>query len=228
MKSARRFIAFGFGLCLFVSSAGASIAPPNSLRSHILDHLKKYWSPESKIELENFVVREMVPLSARVHEVQPTPPLGLTSFELVWTEAGKVRRGYATGVVRVFSKVAVVKSPIRHNEAFTAQNLFFEEREVTALSNRGFYTDAKSIEGLRAQGYLRPGAVVTGSQTQLPLAVTLGQSLELVHRQGSLNLRIRVKALENGRVNDWIRVENQSSKKVLTAKITGPSEVQTR
>jgi len=36
---------------------------------------------------------------------------------------------------------------------------------------------------------------------------------------------VRAKALENGREQQWIRVENLSNRKVIQAKVLGPGEV---
>lgn len=211
-------------LLLVIGAVSLKAAPAATLS----EQLRRFWANDVRLEIENFPVKDYPVGSFTVESVQPTPPAGLVSVTLLVRKGNKTERRYANVNVRVFAKVAIVKSPLRHGDGFSEDNVFFDEREVSAYTLRGTYSDLKQLASLRVQGNLRPGQIVTSAQTQVPFAVTFGQSVQLTHRQGSLSLQARVKALENGRLNDWIRVENPSSKKILVARITGPSEVQTR
>jgi flagella basal body P-ring formation protein FlgA len=130
--------------------------------------------------------------------------------------------------VRAYAKVAVAKVAIKHNGNLDPAAVTFEERELSPYVHSGYLMDAEVLRNLRANGYIRPGELLNASNTQAPFNVVTGEMLDIIHNQGPVEITARVKALGNGRIGDWIRVENAASKKVIMARVTGSGEVQTR
>jgi flagella basal body P-ring formation protein FlgA len=83
----------------------------------------------------------------------------------------------------------------------------------------------ENLQKLRARAYITPGSVISHQHTQIPFIVNSGESVALVRETPSIKVSLRVKALENGRENQWIRVENAHSKKVIQARVVQPGEV---
>jgi flagella basal body P-ring formation protein FlgA len=97
--------------------------------------------------------------------------------------------------------------------------------EITQLGTGNYFNEMKSLNNLQVLGYIRAGSVISSHQTQEPYVVQRGQKVDLVHEKNNMRISVQVQALENGRKNDWIRVENPSSHKIITAKVNTNDEV---
>jgi flagella basal body P-ring formation protein FlgA len=52
--------------------------------------------------------------------------------------------------------------------------------------------------------------------------------VDLIRQRGTLRLVARVKALENGQIDQMIRVQNVATNRVLQARVSAPGELQLR
>ena len=69
------------------------------------------------------------------------------------------------------------------------------------------------------------GAVIGMRQTQAPVLVQPGQIVDLVIDRNGLTVKARVEALQRGRDQEWIRVRNPTTRKVLQAKVVDEGTV---
>ncbi len=218
---------------LFNSLLGAGMASPqSSLEPQIVTSekkLKKYiardFENRGRIEVERIFVKESIPTEAEVISVEPRPALGLVNVEFAWPEGGTTHYVFGSALVKLYAPIVVAKTVIRNNESFTKDNCTLQEREVSPYRVTGFYDHLESLKNLRARGYINPGIIISHTHTQAPFLVNLGESVQLVSETPAVKVSIRAKALENGRENQWIRIENISNKKVLQAKVISPGEV---
>jgi flagella basal body P-ring formation protein FlgA len=203
-------------LILIWATAAPAITKVENL---IQSAVAKQFPAGSRVVVER--VRLSHPLSApvAVSQLLPEPSLGLVSYQV---RNGKNEEVTGTAFIRVFAKVAVAKGPMEHKEIFTIKNVSFEERELTAQSLRGFFLDLDSLADKRVRGYVRSGQVLGIQNTESPLAVESGESIELLTVRNGLSISARVRSIDSGKVGDLIRVENQTSKRMLRAKIIAP------
>lgn len=187
--------------------------------------IAKDFENRGRIEVERLYSQEAIPPQAEVLAVEPRPALGVVSFEFAWDANGNSKHVFGTATVKLYRPVAVAKTIIRNNEAFNKDNFSFQEREVSPYRVTGYYDDSESLNRLRARGYISPGMVISHSHTQMPFLVNSGEAVMLVRETPSVRVSVRAKALENGREQQWIRVENLSNRKVIQAKVLGPGEV---
>ncbi len=141
---------------------------------------------------------------------------------------GFVTFNSGTAQVRAFVPVAVANQPLSHGESLTEENVRFEERELSRITQNGYFATKDQILGRKVKGYLSSGAVISRLNCQLPSVVAQGQSVDLVRQKGELTLVAKVKALQAGLRDQWIQVQNPSSGKILLARITGPGIVEVR
>lgn len=204
--------------------ATTTSTPQELLRTAVAAQLPK----NVRIEVEKFYTREKVPDTASIVGISPEPPLGAVSFTFLWNEKGVAHQAFGHAVVKAFAKVAVAKYAIRPGESFTSENISFEERELSAYRNSGYYDNWDRLSQMHCNGFVAGGSVVGYSQAQLPFDVTQGESVDLIVESGALRITAKVRALENGRVNRWIRIENPSSRKILQARVIAPGVVKLR
>ncbi len=179
----------------------------------------------SRISVEKPYTSQAIPDNATVEEVKPRPPIGNIHFKVSWLGKNGKQEMYGTAVARIYLKVAVSKTPVRHAEAFSEDNVRFEERELTPFSHTGYFTENSELFLLSAQGNITPDRVITTGQTMSPQLIRPGQLVDLVYETPRLKISVRTKALQAGKRGESIRVENTASRKIIQGKVTSANEV---
>lgn len=197
-------------------------------QNKLVNVLSKHLPKGVKVRLENVHARFQIPSSATFAILNPHPPIGLVNFEARWAQGSYTKKVFGSVTVKASAPVAVARGPIRHGEPLTEENVTFEMREINPFVGTGYYLDCAKVYTLRANGSLRPGAVLGLGNTSVASAVQAGQAVDLVLQQGRLRIVAKVKALESGQLKNWVRVENPSSKKIMLARVTAPGEVTLR
>jgi flagella basal body P-ring formation protein FlgA len=195
-----------------------------SVTKLIMAEIKKAYPPIAKVEIESVFYPEGVPDTAKLRNFSQSSQ-GYVQFELFWNEKSEFKKAFGNAAIRVFIPVAVAKTALTSGQIFSAENVFFKEMEITQLGTGNYFNEMKSLNNLQVLGYIRAGSVISSHQTQEPYVVQRGQKVDLVHEKNNMRISVQVQALENGRKNDWIRVENPSSHKIITAKVNTNDEV---
>ena len=189
------------------------------------NYITRDFGGQGRVEVEKVFMKTLVPQDAAVIAVEPRPAVGLVNFEMAWQEDGVLRQAYGSASVKIYAPIVVAKTVIRNNESFTKDNCTLQEREISPYKVTGYYDRLEDLKSFRVKGYVTPGTVISPNHTQAPFLVSSGESVELVRESPTLRLSIRAKALENGRENQWIRVENLSTRKIIQAKVVNQGEV---
>ncbi len=160
----------------------------------------------------------------RIHRFTPEQPVGFVSFEAEVN--GQAMQGSVQ--VRAYRPIAIAKESLSHGDRLGADQVAFEERELSPWVRGGYFTAASDLEKRVVRGVVPAGAVLTKTNTQPTPWIVQGEAVDLVRRRGKLKLSARVRALQGGSAEQWIQVQNISSGKLLLAKITAPGEVEVR
>lgn len=195
--------------------------PEQRLKTFIAKDLEH----KGRVEIERFYLRGPIPPEAEVLAVEPRPAVGLVNFEFVWSADGVSKHAFGTASVKIYRPIVVSKTIIRNSEALNSENCSLQEREISPFRLTGYYEDLQSLNRLRARGYIPPGMVISHNHTQEPFVVNSGENINLIRETPSVKVSIRAKALENGREQQWIRVENLSNRKIIQARVLRPGEV---
>ena len=210
-------------IIFLVALMGTSVfAAP--LRQSLRKQVLRSFPAGTRVQIESVHLEGGLPEAYSLLLLSPQPPAGLVNFEVV-SHSEKYKRSFGTAVVRVFSKVAVSRTSLSNRENFGPHNITFEMREIGALAGVGFFSDPSKLFSLTVRGYVQPGRIIRLSDTQAPLLVQPGQNLSLSLEKKGMVISAKVRALEGGEMSRMIRVENPSSKKILTARVVGPGEV---
>jgi flagella basal body P-ring formation protein FlgA len=200
-------------------------ASMRSPEQKLKNYITRDFGGQGRVEVEKVFMKTLVPQDAAVIAVEPRPAVGLVNFEMAWQEDGVLRQAYGSASVKIYAPIVVAKTVIRNNESFTKDNCTLQEREISPYKVTGYYDRLENLKTFRVKGYVTPGTVISPNHTQPPFLVSSGESVELVRESPTLRLSIRAKALENGRENQWIRVENLSTRKIIQAKVINQGEV---
>jgi flagellar basal body P-ring formation protein FlgA len=112
------------------------------------------------------------------------------------------------------SSVAVAAHAIIAGSVLTAKDMRVEQHDISELPV-GFLDDPEIAVGLTASRPISGGAFLTNQQLLAAKAVQRGQTVTLVADVGGMSVRMSGKALNDGLVNQRVRVENLSSGKIV-------------
>ena len=202
-----------------VSSVFAATTPEQALEKAV----RKAIGHAAKIEVRKVSLNSPWPNGAEARILNPEHPYGLVAFESAAGGAAGAVGG--TAEVRVTTKVLVAAGSISDGASFTSSNTRLEERELSRMASGGYHTSLTTLEPMRARGRVPAGAVIGIRHTQAPVLVQPGQMVDLLVQKGGLTVKARVEALQRGRDQEWIRVRNTATKKILQAKVVDESTV---
>ncbi len=131
---------------------------------------------------------------------------------------------FVTARVEQFVDVVTARRPIPRNTEIQASALNLTERNITRL--RGdYFTRLQDVAGQTARTPIDNGEVISPRLLEATLAVRRGDQITLEARKGSLVIRTKGVALEDGHLNEQIDVKNLRSGRELRGTVTAPGTV---
>ena len=127
--------------------------------------------------------------------------------------------------VIVTETVLVARRTLPSGHIFAPDDVTTEQRDVSRLVG-GYISRPGNLLGKKLKHSLMAGRVITPSMLKADIMVRRGQTVTIVIRNDSLNIRMMGKALTDGAVNQRIRVENTNSKRVIEGIVRSPEQVE--
>lgn len=138
-------------------------------------------------------------------------PTGSVRVEVEISRAGTVlKRVPVSLVVRVSRSVGVARRMIAPGEALSADNVTFEQRDVTDVAG-AYVGSAAALKGRVADGPIAPGQIVTSrvaAAPQPPVVIRSNQRVFLVVQTPTLRVVTLGKAVGNARLGEVARARN--------------------
>ena len=128
-------------------------------------------------------------------------------------------------LIRRFDTVLVARHSLPRGTLLGAEDVMAVRRDVSGL-NSGYFRSVDEIRRMVARRSLRKGRVLTPSVVTPPKLVKRGQLVTILARTGNLTIRVRGKALDDGRRGDTVRVRNTRSRRKLQATVVDIGTVQ--
>lgn len=207
-----------------LSSLGA-LSGRDLLEQKLLETVRRDWPRATKTQVTNFKLHRPAPKNSVLISLQPRPLLGAVSFEVAWDKKGKNQKTFGSAIVMVETPVAVATRDIRPGEELSEGNMNWISKEVSRFSHNSSLSDPQEVEGKIARSFIRSGSNIQLSQIEAPVEIQRGQRVDLTFENSQLKISAKMKALERGRTGDWIRVENEKTKRVVRSKVVGPGRV---
>ena len=132
---------------------------------------------------------------------------------------------YVTVDVVVTQSVLVAARTLPRDHTLTATDVVAVDRDVAGLTT-GYVSDPASIVGQRLKHQLIEGRTLTPAMLEADVAVHRGQSVTLTVRSNTLAIRMEGKALMDGSVNERIRVENTTSRRIVEGIVRSSEHVE--
>jgi len=128
--------------------------------------------------------------------------------------------------VRAYEQLVVAARNIAVHEDITADNVRVERREVGRIS--GYITDLDKVIGLRARRPMTAGTPLSEALLDKPVVVKRGATVTILVQIGEMVVSAGGVAMQAGREGELIRVQNATSKRIVTARIVDKNTVQVK
>lgn len=130
------------------------------------------------------------------------------SPRMVFNVAYKIRR---------FASIVIASKDLRVGDIAETQFFGLERREV--LRNVEYIYDFNELNGLELKRSIAMGTVMQKSMFSNATLVTKGSNIIVLVQSGRVKLNVIAQALQNGSIDEWIRVRNVHTGKTFIAKV---------
>ncbi len=126
--------------------------------------------------------------------------------------------------VKAYQQVVVAARNIAAREEITADSVRTERREIGKMA--GYITDVGKVIGLAARRPVTAGTPLTESALDKPLLIKRGGAVAILVKAGGMIITAGGRAMQNGREGELIRVQNVTSKRIISARVVDANTVQ--
>ncbi len=104
----------------------------------------------------------------------------------------------------------------------------FESIVLETNKPNNYFEDMPAIHFLKTTRSIKKGEILLKSHFAYKKVIKTGQILTVELKNNNISLITNGKAMQTGRINETIQVKSLNSKKVYSAKITGPGKAEVR
>ncbi|MCB2198228.1 flagellar basal body P-ring formation chaperone FlgA [bacterium] len=210
------------------SASAANGALSQGIQDAVQEFLEQEWGKGNVEWVINSVPRVLSDTDAELIKLEAaSSPRGTTLIYLSLGEGVEVSRRVPLSIrVMPFAWVPVIREGLKRNDVLGPADLSWERREVTMI--RGRWPEMASelpVDSYRARRSLRAGNVLTWHDIEKVPDVLRGAPVTIVSSQGSVEIKLPGKALEDGQKGEMIRVENTQYRRILEARVSGDGVV---
>ena len=131
---------------------------------------------------------------------------------------------YARGNIRLFVSVLVSRRALARGETIQPADVTLREQDIGAL-RRGYLLNDSILNNKQLTRRINAGDVITPKVLRAAHLIRRGDRIVIVADNGSFTITMPGKAMEDGRLNQQIRVRNLSSGKTIQGTVSGSTEV---
>lgn len=129
------------------------------------------------------------------------------------------------GKYKKYVKVPAINKKLRRNDLITAQHITYVELEQDKL-DRGYIIDELELIGKSPTRTLFKNRPVMPKQVAEPNMIERKQAVTMIFENAVMRIQDMGVAMEDGTMNDFIRVKNLNSNVIIHAKVIGEGLVQ--
>ena len=165
-----------------------------------------------------------------VVDIKATLPVPISYLSLTPVRAtvfvnGRLYRTVSfTARIKVYDSVIVANHDLRIEVPVTAED--FHIAEVVIDGRNEYVKDVSEVVGLVPHRYIRGGSPVTKGYFQQPVVVNSGQRVNIILNHNGIRASAKGIIMTRGRIGSLVKVKNETSNKILTARVIDASTVE--
>jgi len=131
---------------------------------------------------------------------------------------------YLRASLHPFDRVAVALRDMKRGEPIRDGDFAMVRKDLAELDD-GFFTGAETLRGLVAVRSISAGSVISVRSVDRPVAIVRGKLVNAEVAGRCFRITAVVKAMDNGKVGDVVRLTNIDSKKTLAGEVIDENTV---
>lgn len=131
---------------------------------------------------------------------------------------------FVRGNIDLFIPVLVSRRTLEKGEVLGKADLIFKQKNISKL-RRGYLSSLSQLENREASKRIDAGDVITPSMLQTAHVVKRGNRVTLTASSAGFVITMPGEAMEDGELDQQIRVRNLSSGKIIRGIVSGKAEV---
>ncbi len=159
--------------------------------------------------------------------VRPGPGAGLNASRMTVRVACESSVRWKVYVALAMTRkvpTVVAERGLQPGEILTDADITVRIVDSTHLT-AGYFSSIEELVGREVKHAIRVGELLRPVSIQSAQLISRGQTLDIISRQSGIQVRMRGSALQAGREGQRIRVKNQSSGRILEARVFSASQV---
>lgn len=150
---------------------------------------------------------------------------GVTPVKARISVGGRIYRDVNFVVsVKVFDFVLVANHDLRIETPVTESDFRLEEVPIDGRTE--YVKDAVEVTGLVPHRVIRAGTPISANYFNQPVVVLIGHPVKIIVRYKGIEATAQGVAMTRGRIGEIIKVRNESSKKIISAKVVDSGTVE--
>jgi len=129
--------------------------------------------------------------------------------------------------LHVFRDVAILTQAVASDAVISADDIRYVSRDTGEL-NQGFFTADDGLNGMIMRRSQRAGTVVSANMVEAPQVIERGDEVLIQVMRPGIRVEMKGTALESARAGERLRVRNNQSDKIVTARAVRAGLVQVR
>lgn len=126
--------------------------------------------------------------------------------------------------IKIFDLVIIANHDLHIETPVYDSDFRIDEIAVDGRTN--YIKDPAEVRGLVPHRFIRAGSPVAIDYFQQPIAVESGRVVKILFRQNGLQVAAKGVAMARGRIGQIIKVRNEASKKILSARVIDAQTVE--
>lgn len=223
-----------FGLIFLQALLARAEVTPENIQSAVSEYLSTHIKtlingPHQKASFDIHSIDSRLRLEdcghpLRVKARENSASIGRITLQ-VQCEAPKPWQTYVPANIKLFDRVVVSAQPLPKDASLSKNNLVYTEMEVSRLY-RGYFSDISKVAGQQLKRSIAQGRVIPPGLLAAPKVVHKNQSVTITSNHPLLKIKTTGTALSDGGLGDFIHVRNNSSAKIIDARVIGPGLVE--
>lgn len=132
---------------------------------------------------------------------------------------------YVPVKTKIYRRVIIAARPINQGQIVRENDLRIEEKEISQLK-QGYVRNSADIINQICRRNIGEGQIMRSDLLQPPYLVHKGEQVIVEAITGSIKVTIDATALEDGSLNDTIKVKNIKGERIVEAKVVDNKKVQ--
>ena len=114
--------------------------------------------------------------------------------------------------------VATLKHAVIRNTVLTEEDISFNKMNINRLSS-GYFDDISELKGKVLSQNLSKGMVLTKHHVKSAMAISRGQSVTIIAKNSTIEVRTKGMAMSKGAIGERIKVKNMKTERVVEGTI---------